>query len=155
MTERETIDAFLGCRRLALVGVSRNARDFSRALMRELLCRGYDVVPVNPTAPEIEERRCYATVEEVVPPVEAALLMTPPALGPATVQDCLRAGVRRIWFHRGVGPGASSPEALRMCAEAGVDVVAGECPFMFLPGSGLVHRIHGVFRRPRRARPAA
>jgi predicted CoA-binding protein len=155
MADMDTIEAFLRCRRLALVGVSRNARDFSRALLRELLCRGYDVVPVNPTATEIEGRRCYATVAEVDPPVEGALLMTPPAQGPAAVQDCVRAGVRRIWFHRGVGPGAASPAALRMCAEAGMEVVPGECPFMFLPQTGLVHRIHGFFRRHGHSRPAA
>ena len=41
---------FLAQRRIALVGVSRNPRDLSRTLFRELRRRGYDVVPVNPDA---------------------------------------------------------------------------------------------------------
>jgi uncharacterized protein len=151
MTDMDTIERFLGRRRLALVGVSRNPRDFSRALLRELLSRGYDVVPVNPATSEVEGRRCYATVGAVMPAVEWALLMTPPAQGPAAVEDCLLAGVRRIWFHRGIGPGASSPAALRLCAEAGAEVVAGECPYMFLPQAGLAHRVHHFFRRHRHA----
>jgi predicted CoA-binding protein len=151
MSEKDTIGRFLACRRLALVGVSRNAKDFSRVLMRELVDRGYDVVPVNPTAAAIEDRACHASVRAVAPPVEAALLMTPPAQGPAAVQDCLASGVRRIWFHRGIGAGAASPEALRLCAQAGVEVVAGECPFMYLPATGLIHRIHGFFHRRRHA----
>jgi len=39
---------FLAQRRIALVGVSRDPRDLSRALFRELRGRGYDVVPVHP-----------------------------------------------------------------------------------------------------------
>jgi hypothetical protein len=65
--------------------------------------------------------------------------------------------VRRIWLHRGLGgAGAVSPDALGLCADNGVDVVAGACPFMYLPGTGLPHRIHGFFHDLRRPhRPAA
>ena len=148
MSESNAIQRFLACRRLAVVGVSRDPKDFSRALWKAFLERGYDAVPVNPAAQELEGRRCYASVAEVGPPVEAALLLTPPARSAAAVADCLAAGVRRIWFHRGLGtPGAASPEALETCALIGVDVVAGECPFMYLEGTGLPHRIHGFFHR--------
>ena len=47
-TTRAEIDKFLSNHRIALVGVSRNPQDFSRAVFRELTARGYDVVPVNP-----------------------------------------------------------------------------------------------------------
>lgn len=154
--ESHAIRRFLGCRRLAVVGVSRDGKDFSRAVLRALLERGYDAVPVNPAAAEVEGRRCHQSVADVSPPVEAALLLTPPARSAAAVADCLAAGVRRIWFHRGLGGGAVSVEALDLCARNGVDVVPGACPFMHLPGTGLPHRIHGFFHRlHRRRRPAA
>jgi predicted CoA-binding protein len=146
MSDSRAIRRFLACGRLALVGVSRDRKDFSRALLRELSDRGYDVVAVNPCAPEIDGRLCYPSVREIDPPVEAALLMTAPAQSAGAVQDCLDAGVRRIWFHRGFGPGSLSPEALELCREAGADVVAGECPYMHLPHSGVPHRVHGFFR---------
>lgn len=47
-TTRTEINDFLSHRRIALVGVSRNPQDFSRAVFRELATRGYEVVPVNP-----------------------------------------------------------------------------------------------------------
>ena len=50
---------FLAHRRFAFVGVSRSPDDFSRHLLRELLNRDYDVVPVNPALAEVEGRRCY------------------------------------------------------------------------------------------------
>ena len=48
MASKRAIDSFLSCRRIAVVGVSRDPKDFSRAVLRELLKRGYDVVPVSP-----------------------------------------------------------------------------------------------------------
>jgi uncharacterized protein len=141
------VQRFLACRRLAVVGVSRNPKDFSRGLFRELLARGYDVVPVNPAAGEIEGRRCFHGVAEITPPVEAALLLTAPARSADAVRDCLAAGVRRIWFHRGAGVGSVSAEALELCDAAGADAVPGACAFMYLPGAGVPHRIHGFFHR--------
>ncbi len=50
MTTRREIDGFLALKRVAMVGVSRDPRDFSRMLFREMKKRGYDMVPVNPGA---------------------------------------------------------------------------------------------------------
>jgi predicted CoA-binding protein len=156
MDETRAVGRFLACKRLALVGVSRDAKHFSRGVLRAFVERGYDVVPLNPSATEIEGRPCHRSVRDVTPPVEAALLLTPAARSAAAVEDCLAAGVRRIWFHRGGGPGAASVEALALCDRSGVDVVPGACPLMFLPRTGVVHRVHGFFHRlHQRRRPAA
>jgi predicted CoA-binding protein len=150
MDTTTAIQTFLASRRLALVGVSRNPKEFSRALLRELVARGYDAVPVNAAADEIEGRPCFRSVGAIAPPVEAALLLTAPDRSAAAVRECLAAGVRRIWFHRGAGQGSLSPEALELCRQAGVLVVPGACAFMYLPKAGLPHRIHGFFHRLRR-----
>jgi predicted CoA-binding protein len=150
----EDARAFLRARRIALVGASRDAKDMSRAIMRELVRRGYDVVPVNPAVQEVDGRRAFARVSDVTPPAEAALVMTPPALAEAVVRDCAAAGVRELWFHRGAGAGAGTPEALALCARSGIHAVKDLCPFMALPGAGFGHRVHGFLRR-RLARPAA
>jgi len=141
------IEDFLSAKRIAFVGVSREPRDFSRQLMRALVDRLYDVVPVNPRGGEIDGRPCAARVQDIQPPVEAALIMTPPAVTAQVVRDCFAAGIRRVWMHRGAGRGASSPEAAEFCRRNDMQVVAGECPFMFLPGAGWFHRVHRFFRR--------
>lgn len=142
----ESARAFLGARRIAVVGVSRNPKDFSRAVLRELARRGHDVVPVNPALSEAEGLRCFARVQDVSPPADAALLMTPAAESERVVGDCVAAGVRRVWLHRGAGPGAATPAALARCAEAGIEVVQDLCPFMALPDAGFPHRLHHFFR---------
>ncbi len=139
--------AFLDVRRIAVVGVSRNEKDFSRTLLRELLRRGYDAVPVNPALAEADGRRAYGRVSEIDPPVEAALLLTSPAATDAVLRDALAAGVRKVWLHRGAGPGSATPAALALCEASGVEVVHDLCPFMALPDAGLPHRLHGFFRR--------
>lgn len=134
---------FLAQRRIALVGVSRNPKDFSRMLFREMCKRGYDMVPVNPAAGELERRRCFGRVQEIDPPAEGALVMTAPRDTERVVRDCAEAGVRRVWMHRGGGQGAVNKEAAEFCHKNDIRLVEGYCPFMFLPATSFIHRVHG------------
>jgi hypothetical protein len=54
-------------------------------------------------------------------------------------------------MHRGTGHGAVSEEAVAFCRAHGIVVIAGECPYMFLPRAGFAHRLHGFLRRLRAA----
>ncbi|HYL11933.1 MAG TPA: CoA-binding protein [Terriglobales bacterium] len=106
---------FLAQRRIALVGVSRNPKDFSRMLFREMCDRGYDMVPVNPAVSEVESRRCFGRLQEIDPPAEGALVMTAPQDTERVVRDCVEAGVRRVWMHRG---GDKAPSVMRLPTSA-------------------------------------
>jgi predicted CoA-binding protein len=97
---------------------------------------------------------CRARVQDVSPPPEAALLMTPPAVTEQVVRDCAEAGVKRVWMHRGGGAGAASEAAIAFCDANGIAVVRDLCPFMALPGASFPHRLHGFFRRRLAAREA-
>lgn len=147
MTSMQLIQDFLGQRRLAVVGVSRQPRDFSLALFRELRKRGYDAVPVNQEAEGIDKQPCFARVQSVNPPVDGALLMTSPQVTEKVVRDCAEAGIKRVWMYRAGGTGAVSPAAVTYWAEHGIAVIPGECPFMFFKGSGWFHRLHGMVRK--------
>ena len=154
MASKQAIDSFLSCRRIAVVGVSRDPKDFSRSVFRAFVERGYDAVPVNPNGGEAEGRPCARSLAEVAPPVEGALLMTPPAATLQAARACAETGVKRVWMHRGAGQGAVVPEAVALCRERGIEVVDGECPFMFLPDAGWFHGVHRFFRRLGRRLPS-
>jgi hypothetical protein len=144
----EDITKILKCKRIAFVGVSRHPRHFSRALLREFVAKGYDPVPVNPQATEIEGRKCFARVAEIAPPVEAALLMN----GSQSAIDCVllecnQADIRNIWIYNIVKDGEKHTEALEFCRLRGDAVVEGYCPFMFLPHPALIHRFHGLLMK--------
>lgn len=154
----EEARAFLSLGRFAVVGLSRDEKDFTRMVARELWKRGLDALPVHPAGGEMEGHPCVARLAELVPPVEAALLFTAPAVSTEITREAITAGVKRIWFHRGGGHGSASPEALAACAAAGVIAIEGLCPFMVLEGAAWPHRVHGWFRQralDRRARLAA
>lgn len=147
LSVRQAIEDFLSYRRLAMVGVSRDAADFSRALFRTLQERGYSMVPVNPHAQEIEGQRCYANVQEIQPPVDGALVMTPAAQTDQVVRDCAAAGIHQVWLYQSIGHGAVTESAVQFCREQGIAVIPGECPFMYLAKSGWIHAAHRYCRR--------
>ena len=143
---------FLTSRRIAMVGLSRNPKDFSRLLDREFRRLGIDVVPVHLSAAEVDGRRCFPRVADIVPPVDGAFILVPAAKAEGVALDCLDAGLRRIWFHHGGGPGSGSPEALALCSARGVTPVTDLCPFMVISGASWPHRIHGWVRRRKLAK---
>jgi uncharacterized protein len=143
----EIIRDFLAQKRIAVVGVSRDEGSFSVAMFEELRRRGYDVVPVNPHMTELLGKKCYARVQEIQPPVDAALLMTSPEVSEEVVIDCAEAGIRRVWLYRAGGQGAVSEYAVGFCQVHDIAVVPGQCPFMFLERTAAVHRLHGFIRK--------
>ncbi|MBZ5656493.1 MAG: CoA-binding protein [Acidobacteriia bacterium] len=146
-TSLERVTEFLAYKRMAMVGISHDPADFSVKLFEELIRCGYDVVPVNPNCGEVGGRRCFGRMQDVEPPVEAVLLMTPPEVTEGVVRDCFDAGVRTVWMYRATGRGSVSPKAVEYCEDRGIHVIPGECPFMFLPESAVFHRFHGFVRK--------
>jgi predicted CoA-binding protein len=145
MTSLPAIDRFLHGKRIALVGVSGEPKDFSRAVLRELLKHGYEVFPVNPKQRELDGLRVYGRVQDVPGPLDGALLMTTPEVTARVASDCIEARVPRVWMHRGAGVGAVNLDAVRSCEAAQIEVIAGECPLMFLSGTG-PHAAHATLR---------
>ncbi len=162
-TTTADIQDFLAQRRIAMVGVSRNPKDFSRMLFRDLAARGYDMIPVNPVASEMENRPCLSSVRDIHPAPDAALLMTSSSGTAQVVRECAEAGIHRIWMYRAGGQGAVNKQAVQFCHEKGMHLVEGHCPYMFLPRTPFFHRIHGLIMKlvgtyPKRAecgKPAA
>ena len=73
-----TIEDFLAQKRIAIVGISREPRSDSVVMSKELCRRGYDVIPVNPNLQEALGHRCFARVQDIQSPVQAALMPASP-----------------------------------------------------------------------------
>ena len=155
MTTIRDVEDFLALKRIAMVGVSRDPKDFSRHLFREMCSRGYDMVPVNWVANEIDNRESFQCLQAVKPAVEGVLIMTPAHETIRVVRDCAETGINRVWIYRAGGTGAVSEEALAFCREHAIRVVEGHCPFMFFRSTGFVHRAHGFFLKIARRYPTA
>jgi len=154
MSSMATIKDFLAQKRIAVVGVSHDPKDFSRALLRTLRERGYDAVAVNPELSSADDAPCFGKLADVTPQVDGVLVMTSPAVTDQIVQECAKLRIPRVWMYRAGGKGAVSPQAVEFCEEHGIAVVPGECPYMFLSGEPWFHRLHGFIKRISGAYPA-
>lgn len=138
MVARSAIQDFLAQTNLAVVGVSRQGKKFGNVAYRELRARGYRLFPLHPSASELEGDRAYPSFEALPEPVGGVLIVLPPAETERVVRMAVRAGIGRVWMQQG----AESPDAIRFCAENGIEAVHGCCILMFAEPVRSVHRIH-------------
>jgi predicted CoA-binding protein len=148
--DEAAVARFLSGTRIALIGASDSPKNFSSTVFKELTSRGYDVVPVNPSYNTVEGCACYSTVGDIPVIMDGAIIMVPSQAAPEVIRQCLDARVRRLWLFKGLGgPGATSELASKICHDAGIDVVDGACPMMFLEPVGWFHRVHRTVRHLR------
>jgi uncharacterized protein len=134
---------FLAGRRIAVIGASDDKAKFGSTIYRALREHGYDVVAVNPNSEAVAGDRCYPDLGSVPVPLDGAIVMVSQARAAEVVRACVQHRVPRVWLFKGLGgPGALSDEAVQLCQDNGIDVVAGACPLMFLEPVGWFHKLH-------------
>lgn len=115
---------FYGLKNIAVVGMSKNEGKAAHYVPKYLIDRGYNVIPVNPTAGEIQGRRSYPAVSNVPEKIDIVDIFRPSEDVPAVVEDALKKeGIKVIWMQEGI----YSKEAERMASEKGVEVVYNRC----------------------------
>jgi uncharacterized protein len=137
---REAAEEFLAQPRIAVVGVSRDTSQPANLIYRRLRDAGHEVFAINANTSEVEGDLAYPSVSAVAGDVDGAVIVTPPEQAITVIEDCAASGVRRVWLHRGLGPGSSSPVAIERAHELGLQVIPGGCPNMFGDTSDLAHR---------------
>ena len=129
MTIREQIQQFLTSPAFGVVGASTNRKKFGNRVLRCYLQNGRTAIPVNPNEPEIEGVPCVASIDDLPPDVESISMITPPAVTAKLVPLAIEKGIQNIWMQ----PGAEHPEAVALCRERGVNVIAdGSCLLVVL-----------------------
>jgi uncharacterized protein len=133
---------FLGQRRIAVAGVSRNhgRHPVGNLIFRRLKNSGHDVFAVNPNMQTFEGERCYPDLQSIPGGVDGVVIITRPETTERIVRDCTDAGVRRVWMHQSMGKGSSvSPAAVEYCHQHDISVIAGACPMMYGAGADFGH----------------
>jgi hypothetical protein len=134
------IAAFLCGRRFVVAGVSRSGDQPSNAILRKLRSCGYEALPLNPHATELEGGPCYADLAAVPGRIDGLIVATHPDVAESLVRAAAALGIRAVWFHRSFGTGSVSEAALRACAESGIEPIVGGCPLMYCEPVDLPHR---------------
>jgi predicted CoA-binding protein len=131
---------FLRGKRIAVAGVSRSPDQAANAVFRKLRDSGYDAVPINPNASEVEGARCYPDLRSIPGQIDGLVIAAHPAVAVDLVRQCEERGVSRVWFHRSFGEGSVSDAAVRECEAHGIESIVGGCPLMFCQPVDVAHR---------------
>ncbi len=145
--DRDRARAFLDERHIAVVGASPEKGNFGAAIARALRDHGTRVVTVHPAARPVDGIEAYDAVGSLPGDIDAVLVVVPEGAAAGVVREAAAKGIAGVWLFKGLGgPGSASAEAVAAAEEAGLEVVAGACPLMFLEPVGWFHRIHRSVR---------
>ena len=155
-TVAEATADFLAQKRIAIAGVSRNAKAHSgNAVYDRLRSRGYEVFAVNPNADEIDGKPCFRSLAAIPDGVDAVVIATAPDAAADVIADCERLGITRAWMPLLVRRRSVSEEAALAGRKAGMTVIAGGCPLMFEPTADVGHKCMRWVIRFTSAKPTA
>lgn len=116
---------------IAVVGLSRNLEKAARRIPSYLAAKGFDVIPVNPSAERLLGRVSYADLDDVPEPVDLVLIFRPSAEAGAFVETATaRTDTPAIWLQTGI----QAPDEVAAARQAGRMVVQDLCIFR-------VHRV--------------
>ena len=120
------IELLRTARRIAIVGASSLPWRASNSVMRYLLDKGYECVPITPKRPEVLDRASYDSLEAAVAatgPFDIVDVFRRPEYAPAIARSAVTTKCRALWLQQGV----ISPEAVHIASEGGLEVVMDRC----------------------------
>jgi predicted CoA-binding protein len=126
-------DVLKNTRRIAMVGASPNPARPSNGVLRFLVGKGYDVVPVNPghAGKEIHGQTVVASLADIEGPIDMVDVFRAADQLPALVDEILALPNRPkvIWGQLTV----RNDEAAKKAEEAGITVIMDRCPAIEYP----------------------
>lgn len=125
----QQIEMFLASPAFGVAGASTKRHKYGNKMLRCYQQHGRAVVPINPHETEIEGVACVATIAELSAEVKSLSIITPPLVTLLLVKQAIEKGITNIWMQ----PGAEHPEAVALCRERGINVIAdGSCLLVVL-----------------------
>ena len=109
---------------IAVVGMSRDPVKAAHFVPKYMIERGYNIIPVNPSANEILGKRTYAKVSDIKPQVDIIDVFRPSEDVYSVVEDSVKKpSVKVIWLQEGI----HNAEAEKMALDNKINVVFNRC----------------------------
>ncbi len=121
--DAELRDILTSVRTVATVGVSSNPEKPSYGVFEYLASAGYNMIPVNPTVPEILGRKSYPDLKSIPGKIDVVQVFRKPEDVPAVVEQAIEVGARVVWMQEDV----VNPQAAARAEQAGLKVVMDRC----------------------------
>jgi predicted CoA-binding protein len=115
------VEEFLAGAPHAVVGASQDRAKYGNKVLRVYQQHDRRVVPVHPSAKEIEGLVAYPDLAALPEPVHGISVITPPPVTERVVQQAIELGIKHIWMQ----PGAESETAVELARQNGINMIAG------------------------------
>ncbi len=123
------IEDFLAASSFAVAGASQDRAKYGNKVFRALVASSRTVLPLNPTAPEVEGHPAFASIADLPVVPESLSIVTPPSVTRQVIQKAIAVGVKNIWMQ----PGAEDDQASQAARDAGLNVIDdGSCVLVLL-----------------------
>lgn len=93
-------------KKIAVIGASTHPAKYGNKIIKDLLAKGYQVVPVNPAQQEIEGLPVIHRIDDLPGDTDLLVFVVPAAAGIAMAREAADHGFDKLWFQ----PGADSDE---------------------------------------------
>lgn len=119
----EEIKEFLTMKNVAVVGMSKHSEKAAHYVPKYLDSNGFNVIPVNPTAKKILDKKCYSNVCDVEQKVDIVDIFRPSDQVLPIVQEAIKIKPKVIWLQEGI----HNTEAEQLAQKNGIKVVFNRC----------------------------
>jgi predicted CoA-binding protein len=121
--EAGEIEAMLGGKRIAVVGMSDSPARASYGVGAYLKEQGYEIVPVNPNHSQVLGIKCYASLREVPGTIDVVDVFRRGEYCAEVVREAIEVGAKGVWLQAGI----YSEEGRKLALAAGIRFVEGRC----------------------------
>ncbi len=119
----DEIKQIFSLKNVAVIGMSKNQEKAAHYVPKYLSQNGYNIMPVNPTADEILDKKCYPSVEDIPEPIDIVDVFRPSDQVLPVVQQAIKKKPKVIWLQEGI----HNVEAEELARKEGIKVVFNRC----------------------------
>jgi hypothetical protein len=136
----EKIKDFIDQKHIAVTGVSSTQPDAANHIYKKFRNSDYQVYAINPAAEIVEDDKAYPDLSSVDQKIDGVVIASPPASAQIIVENCIRLGIPRVWFHRSVNQGSLDHQAADYAENNGLEIIRTGCPLMYIEPVDFPHR---------------
>jgi uncharacterized protein len=121
-------------KRAAVIGASSDRSKYGNKAVRAFQKAGYEVIPVNPTEPEVEGLKAYPSITDVPGPLDTVTVYVRPAVLVKLLPDIATKACRELYLNPGTSSDTVRAECQRLhlnAIEACSILAIGQVPYDF------------------------
>lgn len=119
----EQIRQIYSLKNIAVVGMSKNPDKAAHYVPKYLDEKGYNIIPINPTATEILGKKCYPSLLDIPVKIDIIDVFRPSDQVQPVIDEAIKIKPKIIWLQEGI----HNEKAEEVAKKAGIDVVFNRC----------------------------